>query len=139
MRTQLKTWGNYSLQERKDLLNYWWHSYGQGLYSLEELSRFNELIESQSDKIFVIAVNSYTGGFGLYDLIAAIRSGTVDNLLKDIPDLETITDRDFIQSEEDFCSILVGGCNNPEPSILMDSESFQKQLVGVIKNTEIKN
>ena len=129
---EIKEWDLYTQEEKKTILNHWWHYYGKLLYSLDELERFNKLLDTNCDDVFTTAICSYTRGYSSQILISAMRQGKVDELFKVLPD--TITDdelrnRAYKALCNEFLSEVVGTLNNPEPSIPMSDDEIISQLL----------
>ena len=65
-------------------------------YTLEELEKFNELIDKDSDKIMEIAVAGYICGITSQALIIAMRENKLEELFNSLPNLKEIKDEEFL-------------------------------------------
>lgn len=129
-----KSWNEYSLEEKSELLHHWWHYYGKILYTLDEFEVFNELVKKDSNKVWVLAVGCYAMGVSSQPLLKAMRNDSVNEFLGSLPELETIDDCEYFDTEKEFMNILLQSYNNPQPSIPMDSEVVAQQISDIIKN-----
>lgn len=78
----------------KNLLMHWWHFYNKDLYTLEELERFEEIIDQYGvDKIMECAVASFISGDGSpTPVVACIRRNCVNELIDILPDISSFSD-----------------------------------------------
>ena len=133
-----KEWNLYTLEEKKEILRHWWHYYGKLAYTFAELELFNQLLDENADKIYLMAIQFYQAGLSSQLLIGAMRSNGVDSLLAQFPDLLEIDQRDIAYTTLSgrFLDEVVKTLNNPEPDIPMDPEELIKQIkkaIGRIK------
>lgn len=127
---KIKEWEKYTKEEKKEILNHWWYYYGKLLLSLDEIEKFNKLLDSNTDDIFVTALCGYAQGLSSQVLIGAMRQGKVDELFGILPDFkndEKLKEA-FKTISADFLNEVVGTLNNPEPDIPMSEEEIIKQL-----------
>ncbi|MFR2570515.1 MAG: hypothetical protein ACLS90_02240 [Clostridia bacterium] len=73
----------------KGLLMHWWHYYGKVIYTLDELEKFEKIIDDYGvDKVLDAAVASYVLGDGSPTVILmSIRVGTIKKLFESLPDV----------------------------------------------------
>lgn len=140
---EIKKWNDYSLEEQSELLNHWWHYYGNIIFTLDELEQFNELIKKDSHKVLELAVANFIIGQSTQSLIQAMRVNKVDNLMNALPSLENNDDEEFkamyTKVENDLISILVESYNNPEPSIPMEPEVAKEQIKDIVLRNNLNN
>lgn len=84
----------------KNLLIHWWHYYGKCIYTLEELEKFEEIIEEYgTDKVLQAAVASYVCGDGSpTTILASIRKDKVKELFTSLPNVEEMEKENSIYS-----------------------------------------
>ncbi len=73
----------------KRILIHWWHYYGRSVYTLAELSQFEEIIDKYgADRVFDVAVASYIFDDGSPTaILASIRNNSVNDLFESMPDI----------------------------------------------------
>ena len=134
---EIKEWKEYTDEEKKELLNHWWHYYGKVLYTFDEWEQFNELIDKNSNKIMELAVAGFICNITTQPLIAAMRKNQVDELLSTLPNLNEIKDEKFKEEYEKIKNIvirhLVGSYNQPQPNIPIDDEDLIEQAKKIVK------
>ena len=91
----------------KGLLMHWWHYYGKCIYTLEELEKFEKIIDEYgADKVLDFAVTSYIISDGSPTiLLGSIRNGVVEEMFQSLPDIETfdkVAKKEFIEIKEVF-------------------------------------
>ena len=134
---EIKDWKEYTDEEKKELLNHWWHYYGKIIYTFDEWELFNELVDKNSNKMMELAVAGFIYGVTSQPLITAMRKNQVDELLATLPNLNEIEDKEFIENYERAKNLLilqlVGSYNQPEPDIPMNDEDVIGQVKEIIK------
>ena len=72
----------------KGLLLHWWHYYGKEIYTLEELNKFEEIIDKYgTEKILEFAIASYIVSNGSPTImLMSIRDNNTDEFIKALPD-----------------------------------------------------
>ena len=134
---EIKEWKEYTDEEKKELLNHWWHYYGKVVYTFDEWEKFNELVDKNSNKMMELAVAGFIYGITSQPLIAAMRKNQVDELLATLPNLNEIEDEEFIENYKEaknlLISQLVGSYNQPEPDIPMNNEEVIEQVKEIVK------
>ena len=135
---EIKDWKEYTDEEKKELLNHWWHYYGKIIYTFDEWELFNELVDKNSNKMMELAVAGFIYGVTSQPLITAMRKNQVDELLATLPNLNEIEDKEFIENYERAKNLLilqlVGSYNQPEPDIPMNDEDVIGQVKEIIKS-----
>lgn len=135
---EIKDWKEYTDEEKKELLNHWWHYYGKIIYTFDEWELFNELVDKNSNKMMELAVAGFIYGVTSQPLITAMRKNQVDELLATLPNLNEIEDKEFIENYERAKNLLilqlVGSYNQPEPDIPMNDEDVIGQVKKIIKS-----
>ena len=93
----MKKWEDYSKQEQTNYLVYWFHQYGNMIYTFEELENFQKLAETRQDDIFNHIVTSFicmnTIKSGL--LLTSMRENKVDELFEKSITKKIIEDEDL--------------------------------------------
>ena len=74
----IKKFDEYSKEELVELFNHWWRYYGKIPYKMEEVERFNKMLDEDSDFVRKCALIAYTGGVGSQDMIKAWRDDAFD-------------------------------------------------------------
>ena len=95
----------------KGLLLHWWHYYGKAIYTLEELEKFEEIIDEYGiDKVLDLAVASYI----CYDgsptvILQGIRNNVVERLFDTLPKFENMDEKqkeDYNEIKKEFVEII---------------------------------
>ena len=91
----------------KGLLVHWWHYYGKCIYTLEELKKFEEIIDIYgTEKVVEFAVASYIVSDGSPTiLLNGIRKGLVEEMFQSLPDTQTfdeVAKKEFVEIKEAF-------------------------------------
>ena len=129
---EIKKWNLYSKDEKKNILNHWWHYYGKLLVSFDEIEQFQNLLDSNIEEIYVTALCSYLKGLSSQVLIAAMRQGKIEELFKSLPNINTFDkeiNEAFEALSDEFLNEVVNTLNNPEPDIPMSEEEIIRQLI----------
>ena len=93
----MKKWEDYSKQEQTNYLVYWFHQYGNMIYTFEELENFQKLAETRQDDIFnhivtsLICMNTIKSGL----LLTSMRENKVDELFEKSITKKIIEDEDL--------------------------------------------
>jgi len=97
--------------ELKELLIHWWHYYGKCIYTFQELTDFEKLIDEKGErKILEVALASYLCGDGSNTvLLISMREKLVDKLLSTLPDISKFSPNEkqmYDKEQEEFLNIL---------------------------------
>ena len=79
------------MEIKKELLMHWWYYYGNCIYNLAELEKFEKVIDEYGvEKVLDVAVASYICGDGSpTNILMSIRTDTVKELFESLPDVST--------------------------------------------------
>lgn len=103
----LEEFENLSFETKKGLMLHWWHYYGKSIYTLAELEEFNNLLESDFEKILEVAIANYMCGEGPTLLLIAIRKKLVSKMLAKLPNINELTE----ESKNQYFKIKTGFIN----------------------------
>ncbi|MGE5456290.1 MAG: hypothetical protein ACM3O4_04220 [Ignavibacteriales bacterium] len=120
---ELKQFKDYTPSEKKEILLHWWHYFGKVIYTFEEMQKFSEMIDSNSDEVMMMAVIGYVNKVTNQPIIMAMRENKLDQLRESLPTLEKQNDEfraSYYQIEQRLIEQLVKTYNNPEPAVPMD-------------------
>jgi len=78
----------------KGLLMHWWHYYGKCPYTLEELEKFEEVIDQYgTDKVLEAAIASYVCFDGSPTvMLQCIRADSVQKMFDSLPNIEEMSE-----------------------------------------------
>lgn len=128
----VKSWNEYTKEEKIILMRHWWHYYGKMVFTLAEYEQFNELLESKCDLIYAIAVLGYTNNISSQTLINAMRNDELPQFFNVISNVIESDDENvktiFGVASASFISEIVTTYNNPQPSVPMSSEELVSQI-----------
>ena len=84
------------MEIKKELLMHWWYYYGNCIYNLAELEKFEKVIDEYGvEKVLDVAVASYICGDGSPTImLASIRRDSVKELFESLPDISTWEEKD---------------------------------------------
>lgn len=99
------------MEVEKELLMHWLHYHGNHIYTLEELLKFDEIIDKYgAGRVFDVAVASYIFEDGSPTaILASIRNNSVDDLFKSTPDITMMNENTkalFILAREELYQII---------------------------------
>lgn len=136
----IKKFNEYSKEELVELFNHWWRYYGKIPYKIEEVERFNKMLDEDSDFVRKCALIAYTGGVGSQDMIKAWRDDSFDKYRQAVEN--TFSNANFKKYEEEleaeFIEMVVRSYNNPEPDVPLTADQIMEMIENVI-GTNIKN
>ena len=128
----VKSWNEYTKEEKIILMRHWWNYYGKMVFTLAEYEQFNELLESKCDLIYAIAVLGYTNNISSQTLINAMRNDELPQFFNVISNVIESDDENvktiFGVASASFISEIVTTYNNPQPSVPMSSEELVSQI-----------
>lgn len=138
---EVKKFSEYSEEEKSQLLNHLWHYYGKHVYSLEDLTNYNQIVKSNSDKLFDLAVFTSFSGFNFQTIVlTAMRGNNLHTLFSKLPTFEEGTpekrEHDLFASKL-LCEV-VSNYNNPEPDVPMSDEEIKEQVARLVKTNKNK-
>ena len=76
---EIKSIDEYTKEEKIALLNHWFRYYGKEIYILEELEKFQKVVQKDCDIIMQVAILSYLVQEGPSVLLKDIRNNTLDD------------------------------------------------------------
>ncbi len=126
---------NRSEIEKKNLLMHWFHYYGKMVYTLGEMERYGELLESNLCDVENTAVVSYLNNEGPTVLLLSIRSKKEAELFESVEAcLKPFSDKQlekFGEVKEQFYTEVYKTFMNPEPNVPMSPEEMVTQVVNI--------
>lgn len=83
----------------KPLLVHWWHYYGKGIYTFEELEKFDKIIDKYgAERVFDVAIASYICGDGSPTImLKSIRNNCVKELFESLPSTSNMNETELEQ------------------------------------------
>lgn len=107
---KIKPWNEYSVSEKKILLNFWFGNNGyQDMITKEDREQFKRLLEKDIDSMMDFVVHLVTTGRNSETLILLMRNGSLDELLEHVSRMDDDEDYSFIKNQ--VIAMLVGLCN----------------------------
>ena len=135
---QIKEWNAYTQEEKFQLLNHWFHYYGKSIYTLEELEKFQKLIEKNNTKIFEMAIISYINREGPSFLLKTIRKNRTEEILEQFhqksKEIESKYPEEYEEMVKAFIKEVVGTYNHRSPDIPLSERELLRQLQELTKS-----
>lgn len=108
---EVKPWNEYSVSEKKILLNFWFGNINRNrdMVTKEDREQFKSLLEKDIDLImdYVVTLTILDQNSGT--MISAMRNGTLERALDTLPRMGE--DADYQSIKRQVITILVGLCN----------------------------
>lgn len=141
---EIKRIDEYTKEEKIALLNHWFRYYGKEIYILEELEKFQKVVQKDCDIIMQVAILSYLVQEGPSVLLKDIRNNTLDDKkLEEFKRRSLIFKKDspeqYFESEKAFLEEVVTTYNHPEEDIPLSPEEFIRKLKEILNREEAKN
>ena len=133
---EIKKFSEYNTTEQVNLLMHWFHYYSKNIYTLEERTMIQQIIEQQPYEVLKIAVWGYLKNHGSQVLLFALRQDLLLQLFDTIPRDDEFNENDKMEFEEliaEFIVKIVDTYNNPEPDVPMDEETIRRQISAITK------
>lgn len=96
----IEEFNSLSNETKKGLMLHWWHYYGKSIYTLEELEKFESLINNNIEQVLEIAIANYMFGEGPTPLLMAIRKNLVSKMLEVLPNITELSEEAKAQYTE---------------------------------------
>ncbi|MDE5587197.1 MAG: hypothetical protein K2I72_02360 [Bacilli bacterium] len=105
---EIKPWNEYSVLEKKALLNLWFYytNPNQKAITEEETEKFHDLLDQDVDLIMHLVVCQTMNGQSSESVLLSMRSGTIDTVLNDLPEIAGTEDYEY--AKKLTITILVG-------------------------------
>lgn len=120
-----KLWEEYSLEDKADILNFWFYYYGGVIVTLDEIEKFRELAKERPDDIFNYIVTSsfVQNTIQTNVLVACMRQDKLDELFATVINYEKLEENEkeyFRGLRKDLITAIVKAYHKPEPPVPMD-------------------
>ena len=92
-----KSWNEYSILEKKSLLNLWFYYTSSGTIKREEAIKFRELLDQDVDLIMHLAVCQAMIGQSANQVVLSMRNGTIDTVLTALPEMDGTEDYEYVK------------------------------------------
>lgn len=120
---RLKNYNEYSLEEKKILLLFWWNHFGKIPFTPEELEIFKKLVDTIPEDVMFLAVNAFSLNIANEAIITYMRSKRLSSLIDSIPREEFQKEsfkKFYATAKESFIEILVITYNAYEENKIID-------------------
>lgn len=124
---KIKKLSEYTDDEIREILTFWFNYYGKKVYSFDELEKFRTIINSYGKTMFGAAVLLYKKGLGPTVVLDAIR-GDMKVLEENINELNTISAKDLHDLSSSFIREVVSSYNAGEKSTMPKEEILSQIL-----------
>lgn len=134
---KVKKINEYSNEELKELLSYWFNNFQKKVYSLEELEKFKSMVDRNPRSVLNTAIILYNNGDGATPVLDGIR-GDTKRIEEAIDKWKKLNPSQMLKITNEFIKEMVESYNNTEEN-LMSAEDFISELVSILgKPEEVK-
>ena len=119
---KVKKINEYSNEELKELLSYWFNNFQKKVYTLEELEKFKSMVDKNPRSVLNTAVILYNNGDGATPVLDGIR-GDTKKIEESIAKWKKLKPTQMLKVTNEFIGEIVESYNNPEEN-LMSGEDF---------------
>lgn len=124
---EIKQFDEYTKEEIKNLLFFWFRYYGKKAFTFEEYDKFMQMVEKEPTVMFETAAILYHNGCGSTPLLDAMR-GANQELTHYLKGATTLSNINKLYLKRDFIDEIVTSYNNPEPAISADDQKLDQQI-----------
>lgn len=128
---EIKKMNDYSDEELRELLFFWFKYYGKSIFSLDEIDKYNKMLEENPKAVFKTAVILYAINEGPTRILEGIR-GNMSPIEDALKKTKTFSKQKMAQVTAGFIKEVVTTYNNPEPDIPMQESDFLNQLLKML-------
>ncbi len=128
---EIKKLEQYSDDELKELLFFWFRYYVKKAYSLDELDKFNKMINEQPKTMFRAAVILYQDSLGPTVVLDGIR-GNLEQMEKCLNKVKKVSKSEMEKAASEFIKEVVTSYNNPEPNVPQKESDIIGQILEML-------
>lgn len=128
---EIKRLKEYTDDELKELLFFWFKYYMKKVFNFDELEKFNMMIDENPRAMFNMAIMLYNKRLGPTTVLEGIRGDmkTIEDILKE---QKTIPKEVMNKATTNFIKEVVTSYNNPEPDVPLSESDMLSQILEMI-------